>query len=906
MKKIILICALLFVSNSVLNAQVALCLGQDATVCAGQTVQITNCSGGGPILGSGITLNNATTLPQLSDDSYSGLIPIGFTFNFYGANYTNCVIGSNGLISFNAANANTGCPWSLVGMGTLPQTANLTTTRNSAMLFYSDINPSQAPIGPIKYQTIGTAPNRKFVVLFESVNAFQCQNTCYYGAIVFYETSNIIDMMIGQKPNCATWNGGLAIQGVHNSAGTVATITPGRNNTVWNANQDGKRFTPIAPNNTSNYSVATVQYYTVTSTSNNSIQWASTNGGLFPYGGGVLNITTVPPGTTGYYLTATACNAAVGGVSDTTFITRQVVSGTATATTDYCFGGVGTATVNPTQGAAPFTFTWSPGGQTTQTATNLVSGPYTVQITDTLGCSANVNVNVPNTNATFSGSSTLVSCPGGSDGTATATMTPPLGVVSYNWYDAGGQTTQTATGLSAGTYHCIVSTSQSTGCTDTVEVIVSEIPGMVSTIINQSDVTCNSANDGIVEISVVDGTAPYTYSWDNSASTGPLANDLYAGTHTVTITDSNNCVITTTTTIGEPAPLKITSLTPDTIICPEASIVLNVQGTGGNGSSYYTFTWRENGTVIGTGTSITVDPAATGTQYCVELTEQCGSPSTDSCMMINFPTAIVPNYVSNLPYSCLPGEFVFINQSNNSAEIDSVVVDFGNGDMGVFYGDSNLTYTYTTAGIYTISVVTTSIQGCVTTNTFPGIANVIANPVADFSMSANPTTIFETVVKMQDKSSPNVVNWEWTSIGSNPNSSTYQNPTFHYPEGVVATYTIQLIVETPEGCRDTLERILSVNSDIIFYAPNAFTPDGDEFNQTWKFYVSGIDEYNFELMIFDRWGEVIWETHDPNTAWDGTYNGKVVQAGAYSWIASVKDLYTDSRRTFKGAINILK
>lgn len=895
---------LLFLSNSVLNAQVTLCLGQDATVCAGQTVQITNCSGGGPVLGSGITLDNAVTIPQLSDDSYSGLIPIGFAFNFYGANYTQCVIGSNGLISFNAANANTGCPWSLTGMGTLPQTANLATTRNSAMLFYSDINPSQAPIGPIKYQTIGTAPNRKFIVLFESVNAFQCPNTCYYGAIVFYESSNIIDMMIGQKPNCATWNGGLAIQGVHNATGTVATITPGRNNSAWNANQDGKRFTPIAPGNTSNYSVATVQYYTVTSTSNSSIQWANTNGGLFPYNNGVLNITTVPPGTTGYYLTATACNAAVGGVSDTTFITRQVVSGTATATTDYCFGGVGSATVNPVQGSAPFTYTWTPGGQTTQTATNLVSGPYTVNITDALGCGVNVNVNVPNTNATFSGSSTLVSCPGGNDGTATATMTPPLGVVSYNWYDAGGQTTQTATGLIAGTYHCEVSTSVSSGCMDTVEVIVTEIPGMVSTITNQVDVTCNSANDGIVEINVVDGTAPYTYSWSSSASTGPLANDLFAGTHTVTITDANNCVITITTTIGEPAALKIANLTPDTIICPEASIVLTVQGT--DGSSPYSFTWKENGTVIGTGTSITVDPLATATQYCVELTELCGSPSTDSCMTINFPIAIIPNYVSNLPYSCLPGEFVFINQSNNSAEIDSVVVDFGNGDMGVFYGDSDLTYTYTAAGIYTISVVTTSIQGCITTNTFPGIANVIANPVADFTMSANPTTIFETVVKMQDKSSPGVVNWTWTSVGSNPNNSTYQNPTFHYPEGIVATYTIQLIVETPEGCVDTIERVLSVNSDIVFYAPNAFTPDGDEFNQTWKFYVSGIDEYNFELMIFDRWGEVIWETHDPNAAWDGTYNGKVVQAGAYTWIARVKDVYTDTKKTFNGVINAFK
>jgi gliding motility-associated-like protein len=904
MKKLILICSLVFLVNDILNAQVTLCLGQDATVCAGTTVQITNCTGGPPVVTSGITLDNATTIPQLSDDSYSGIIPIGFTFNFYGTNYTNCVIGSNGLVSFNAANANGSCPWSLTGMGTLPQTGNLTTTRNSAMLFYSDINPSQAPIGPIKYQTIGTAPNRKFVVLFESVNAFSCPNTCYYGALIFYETSNLIDMMIGQKPNCPSWNGGLAIQGVHNSTGTVATITPGRNNSSWAANQDGKRFTPTAPNNTSNYAVATVQYYTVTSTSNTSIQWANTLGATFPYNNGVLNVTTIPSGTTGYYLTATACNAAVGGVSDTTFITRTSVTGTATAVTDYCFGGVGSATVTPVQGTPPFNFTWTPTGQTTQTATNLVSGAYTVHIVDSMGCNVNVNVNVPNTNATFSGTSTLVSCPGGNDGTATASMTPPLGTVYYNWFDAGGQTTQTATGLVAGTYHCVVSTSTSTGCTDTVEVIVTEIPGMISTIVNQVDATCNSGNNGIVEVSVTAGTMPYTYSWDNSASTGPLANDLYAGTHTVTITDANNCVITTTTTIGEPLALKIASLTPDTIICPESSIILNVQGSGG--SSPYTFTWKENGVMIGTGPSITVDPATTSTSYCVELTEQCGSPSTDSCMIIKFPVPIVPLYLANKNYSCLPGDFIFINNSSNKSEIDSVIVDFGNRDTRIFYGDSNLTYTYTQAGIYTINVITTSIQGCITTATFPGIANVIANPVADFTMSANPTTIFETAIKMQDKSSPGVVNWNWYSAGATPNSSTTQSPTFHYPEGVVGTYPIQLIVETAEGCVDTIERVLRINSDIIFYAPNAFTPDGDEFNQTWKFYVSGIDEFNFELLIFDRWGEIVWETHDVNSSWDGTYNGKIIQAGAYTWIARVKDVYSDSKKTFNGTINILK
>ncbi|MNE29839.1 PKD domain protein [compost metagenome] len=275
--------------------------------------------------------------------------------------------------------------------------------------------------------------------------------------------------------------------------------------------------------------------------------------------------------------------------------------------------------------------------------------------------------------------------------------------------------------------------------------------------------------------------------------------------------------------------------------------------------------------------------------------------------MINFPTPILPDYRANKPYSCLPGDFIFYNYSSyNEDQIDSVVVDFGNGETGTVYGSDSIHYVYTAAGIYTMTVTVTSNLGCITDSTFAGIANVIANPVADFTFSANPTTIFETVVKMQDKSSPNVVNWTWSSPGSDPNSSTYQNPTFHYPDGVVATYPVQLIVETPEGCVDTAVRILSVISDIIFYAPNAFTPDGDEFNQSWKFFVSGIDEYNFELLIFNRWGEIIWETHDVNSSWDGTYNGQPVTTGAYTWIARVKDVYTDSKKVFNGAINVLK
>ena len=155
--------------NSFAQSNVVLCLGVDATICAGQTVTINNCNTGvNPGTAAGVYLNAPTSL-FLSDDVWSGSVAIGFPFSFYGTNYSNCVIGSNGLISFVTANAGGYCPWSLAGVTPLPNMA-FPSARNSIMIAYQDLNPATA--GQVQYQTIGTAPNRKFVVLYKNVAMF--------------------------------------------------------------------------------------------------------------------------------------------------------------------------------------------------------------------------------------------------------------------------------------------------------------------------------------------------------------------------------------------------------------------------------------------------------------------------------------------------------------------------------------------------------------------------------------------------------------------------------------------------------------------------------------------------------------------------------------------------------------
>lgn len=897
MRSLLLGLSLLLICTRI-NSQVTVCLGQDTSVCPGQSVTINNCNVGNINNVAGVYLN-APNQVTLSDDQWSGVINMGFTFNFYGQNYSQCVIGSNGLISFNLANANGYCPWSLGGVPPLPN-AVLTSARNSIMLTYQDLLPPLG--GQIQYQTIGTAPNRRFVVLYKNIMMFSCNAQCNYMAIIVYETTNVFELHIGNKPLCTGWNGGLAIQGSENNPMTVAHITPGRNNTVWGANQDARRFTPTAPNNTNQYTMAQIPYILVSSPGTNFI-WQNTLGQTFPYNNGQLIVNNPPnPGPTGYFLCGSACNASVGSITnDTTWISIGGAAVNVAVTNDVCSQGIGSVTANPTSGTPPFTYTWSPNIGNTQTVNNLVAGSYTVTVQDASGCPATGTGVVGDTPAQYTATMTQVSCPGGNDGTATANIIPAAVGTTYQW--SNGQNTQTANGLSAGTYTCLVSTPS--GCSDTVSITVTEIPAMILNLSNVINASCNSISNGSATMNVTQGTPSYTYQWTGSASVSNIAIDLGAGPHTVTVMDANGCVQDTTFIISEPPPLSITFLTQDTMICPEASITLSAQGTGG--SSPYIFSWLDNfGNSFGPASSITVDPATSPTQYCVTLSEQCGSPSTQDCMTITFPTPIIPSIAPNYPILCMPGTFTFSNTSSNAGEIASTVYSFSNGDTYTIPGMQNFSNTFPYPGFYSVSMTATSIYGCQYSNSTQDIVEVTPLPTADFVLSRNPVTWFETTVQANDNSQGNIIDWQWSCAGAESITSSGMNAQFTFPQGVVGTYYLNLTVTTAQGCSDSISLPLEIIPDIVFYVPNTFTPDDDEHNQTWKFYVEGIDQMGFHLSVYNRWGEIVWETYDTAGEWDGMYGGNLVQPGVYTWTAWYKERDSDGKKIKQGFLNVLR
>jgi len=117
---------------------------------------------------------------------------------------------------------------------------------------------------------------------------------------------------------------------------------------------------------------------------------------------------------------------------------------------------------------------------------------------------------------------------------------------------------------------------------------------------------------------------------------------------------------------------------------------------------------------------------------------------------------------------------------------------------------------------------------------------------------------------------------------------------------------VTLTVTTEFGCTDSIANLIKIVPDIVLYVPNAFTPDGDKFNETWRVFIDGIDIYKFDLFVFNRWGEIVWESHNHDAAWDGTYGGMPVPEGTYQWKIKCADFTTDEKYEFQGHFTVLR
>lgn len=412
---------------------------------------------------------------------------------------------------------------------------------------------------------------------------------------------------------------------------------------------------------------------------------------------------------------------------------------------------------------------------------------------------------------------------------------------------------------------------------------------------------------GTIHFTITDPGNNAVFSWSGpggftSAIQNPVISGItasQAGVYSCDITDTvtgQTTTVTTTVTL-HPEPVGTFDLDPG---CEGQNAAVGFINTSTAGISG--FTWSFTG---GTpATSMASNPQvnySTAGNYAISLvvTSDSGCVATFDTTINVYPVP-VPQFTVDNDEECAPAIFVLTN-TTDPAQTASLQWSISDGQQ---FGNQNEVQTAgMPGGVYDVQLSITSPQGCVGTTTYTDFLTATPQPDADFYWNPTPVTLLNTTVQLLNNST-DATSYQWIIDGGLPASSTSEDVLTMFPDGISGQYEVTLIAVSGSGCYDTVTKIIEILPMITLYVPNAFTPDENEFNQTWRVFIDGIDAYGFELQVFNRWGEKVWESRDPEAAWDGTYKGQLVQSGEYTWTIQAKDRLNDKRYEFNGCVYV--
>ena len=387
--------------------------------------------------------------------------------------------------------------------------------------------------------------------------------------------------------------------------------------------------------------------------------------------------------------------------------------------------------------------------------------------------------------------------------------------------------------------------------------------------INNPQVLCPGDNITL-SASVSGGLPPYNYIWSSGQTTSSFSiSPTSTGLYSVTVTGQCSNFSATDSaliTVPEFQPLSLSVSSDITTICPYIEEVLSAAPSGGSGN--YNFSWSTGGNSISTTDSLVVSPSSTSTYY-VTVTDDCGAIITDTITYTILSPPLLTT-VDDFPEIC-PGDSAYI----------SVNATGGYGNYYYFWeatGD-------TTQGIWVHPNSSTAyfVQVSDDCQTFsvPTIAQVIVvKPNADFAIASQNLTEGLPVSFQNLTTNGYVYDWYFSDGGY----SYLVNPSHVFESS--GDYFITLVATDAKGCIDSITKPIRILKEFYIYIPNTFIPDDDRFND----YFSGsfIGVKSVEIAVFNRWGELIFESKDLNFKWDGTYQGHKVQQGTYTWLLKYK------------------
>ena len=566
-------------------------------------------------------------------------------------------------------------------------------------------------------------------------------------------------------------------------------------------------------------------------------------------------------------------------------------------------------------------------------------------------------------------------CNGSCDGSATVTVTGGVPSYNYFYSNGVSNTTNSDTNLignlCAGSYSVTVTDGNSTTATIAFQILE---PSPLTSTISHIDILCNGQQNGSVTPIPSGGTGAYTYHWNYLSSTQPVLTGLLAGIYTVTITDENLCTTVNGANVIEPAKFII-GVTLSQNICLGQCASLNISATGGTlayqyfwdglpSNSYqsvcpdtttsYTataldgnncpsnvatttvnvspallVTLNANTDTVCPGDAVMLIPIISGGVgppymiidqtgnvvtppvyiypeqsgwYSVYVQDACGTHDTSSVHIWVMPLPPA-NGFPDKTQGCQPLTVQFTEISADSGQ--TYVWDFGDNENLSLA--KNPIHVYNQSGTFTVTLTVTSKYGCKNVVTYTDLITVWPKPQAHFIWTPEFASVIKPVLTFTDMTI-NGVPFYWTF--GDGDSSSVANPTHRF--STADTFYVQLISISVQGCLDTVVYPVDILEEWTFYAPTAFSPDNDTKNDSFWAFAHGIKETGFYFAVYDRWGEVIWETTkyskltEQSEKWDGrAKNNKIVQVGTYTWLAKFKDFRgNDHEKT--GAVTVVR
>ena len=553
-----------------------------------------------------------------------------------------------------------------------------------------------------------------------------------------------------------------------------------------------------------------------------------------------------------------------------------------------CNNSDGEACISVSGGEGPYSYLWNDGNnQNTSCATNIPSGIYHVTVTDLNNCIARANLilNDQGGASILIDSISDVKCMGGNDGAIYVSVSGNATPYSYSW--TNNVNTKNNASLTVGTYYLTV--TDANGCNTSDSARINEPLSLITANVNEiTHVNCYGGNNGSINIDVNGGTGGYTYYWSNGTAIKDIAN-LYAGNYKLIVMDSNGCNDSLEATITEPEQAIVT-ISGEAAICEEESATLTASVS--NGVAPYIFTWNPG--TMNTSTA-TVSPSAT-TIYTVSVTDgnNCIAKPDSFTVTVHFLPTV--SFMADPDSGCAPLCVLF---SNNTPNTQTAAWNFGDGQTGTSFV---ITYCYDDPGLYSVELAVTDSNGCANAFSAPDLIHVFSNPVAGFNITPPQSAPVFSSVLFNDQSL-SADQWLWNFGDFLNSTSILPNPAFIYTES--GEYKIKLTVMNNEGCTDTVSHTIIIEPEFVLYIPNAFTPDNDELNDS--FTPRGMGFFDFEMEIYNRWGEKIYYTNNTDKSWDGRAKGEmeISKQDVYVYKIWVKD-FKEQVHYYVGNVTLIR